>query len=347
MNAHPPEKLPWQPLFSIERGGKVEQTIYGILYGWAEDKTLDNAGKTLIKLGDIWGPIWTRSLLKPWQFLVIYPTLKEHYPQLNEQHFALMIASHNGDLAQISLLHEMMAIGGFREDDLKCSACQPMGAANRQSGVSEIYNPCAGKHLGYLLYDNAKGYDTRNYLDPASEPYKVLKELIAYLLSMEPEELAVSTDGCGMPNIALGASEIGQLYHALLNPMQNDVIRRSPDEVEKRLEHWNDVAELMQHSPEIVGGRDRLDTKLMRELSANGPVIAKEGADGLLALAIGSCPTFKDGAGFLVKLAGGYDATHLETIIRHVLSAYGLSHESPARGEVKPVFHFELNPVNV
>ncbi len=337
--------LPWHPLYSVTRSGLPELTVYGIVYGWAEERAMfNNAGVTLVRAGDTRMPLWTRSVLKPWQLMVIYPVLKQAYPQLDSRHFALMMASHSGDAGQLALLRELMALGGFSETDLQCCACQPMSPANAQASPSPLYNPCSGKHLGYLLYGKARGLNTSQYLNPMWEPYRTLTTLLGYLLNRDPGDFAVTIDGCGMPNFPASAVEIAQLYHALIMPLSRDIIRQAPDEAETVLGHWEEIAPLMRAHPELVGGQGRLDTRLMQEW----PVIAKEGADGLLALAVGRCESFADGAGFLVKLSSGWEPAQLETVIRSVLSAYGLG-EAPRPGhELQALqLHFGLNPVKV
>lgn len=339
------DTLPWQPLFTVERSGLPELTIHGILYGWADERSLmSNAGKAMMRIGDTRASIWPRSVLKPWQLMVIYPALKEAYPQLSDRHFALMTASHNSDPEQLALLKELQTLGGFSDADLQCPACQPMNAANLQPHGTPLCNPCAGKHLGYLLYFKARGLNTAQYMNPQAEPYQLLTALLGYLLNKEPEEFPITIDGCGMPNYAMSPVEIAQLYHALIMPLPRDFLRQCPEETEPAFEHWDAIAPLIRNHPELVGGQGRLDTRLMQEL----PVIAKEGADGLLALAIGKSEPFPDGAGFLVKLASGYEPKHLETVIRHVLAHYGLGAEPvQENGCLSTRFHFDLNPAQV
>lgn len=119
--------LPWEPLLTITRSGQPELTLYGILYAWAEDSSLrNNAGRSLIRCGNVQAPLWTRSLLKPWQLLTVYPTLKHAYPDLQESHYALMAASHQGEAQHQRLFQEMLQITGLPESALQCPACLPL-----------------------------------------------------------------------------------------------------------------------------------------------------------------------------------------------------------------------------
>ena len=64
--------LPWQPLFTIERSGRKEVTVYGIVClvsGFDSSSKLQSIDtvRPLVQLGDINYQLWSRSLLKPWQ----------------------------------------------------------------------------------------------------------------------------------------------------------------------------------------------------------------------------------------------------------------------------------------
>ncbi len=56
--------------------------------------------------------------------------------------------------------------------------------------------------------------------------------------------------------------------------------------------------------PDLVGGFNRLDSTIIK--AGSGRVIAKEGADGLLGLAV-EHPDYPDGLGIVIKIAHGWD----------------------------------------
>jgi len=147
--------LPWDPIFTIERSGQPEVTVSGIIsvVAGAEHKDL---GRTLLALGDVSYELWSRSLLKPWQLLSHLHLLKEAYPSLEPQHFALITASHSGESAHLCVLHELLRIGELEESLLKCPAAMPLSAEVRMKLQREghaprpLFNNCSGKHIGYL-----------------------------------------------------------------------------------------------------------------------------------------------------------------------------------------------------
>lgn len=346
-----PAELPWAPVYTTTRSGKPELTQYGIVYVWSEDRKLyANAGRSLLRIGDTRFSLWTRSLLKPFQLMALLPTLLQTYPQLSDEHVALLMASQQGDARQLELLRDIMAVGGVSEANLQCPACAPM-KGDKSQPPSPMNHPCCGKHLAHLLYMKAKGLPLDSYLQPDAEPYWLLKELLGYLLNLDDFEQ--SADGCGMPNVALSAVEIAQLYHALVMPVSRDLIRQCPDELTEILEQWNRISELMRAYPQLIGGEGRLDTCLMNgsllQPETPFPVIAKEGADGLLCVGIGPNPVFADGLGLCVKLAAGYEPKKLEAVISALLEQLGLKPETglDESGIVQTHFHFNLREAAV
>ena len=73
-------------------------------------------------------------------------------------------------------------------------------------------------------------------------------------------------------------------------------------------------------------------------------VIAKEGADGLLALGIGPNAKFSDGLGLLIKIASGYEPKQLDLIVRQLLGKLDLipNPSTTEEGVVSTEWHFEL-----
>lgn len=349
-----PANLPWGPLYTVHRSDLPEITIHGIAYVWAEDRSLyANAGRTLLKIGNPQAPLWSRSLLKPFQFMALYPELRQAYPTLESRHFALMLASQNGDAVQSELLQEILERTGLCESDLQCPACLPMRAGPNPPEFPEsaLNHPCAGKHLAHLLYQKSLALPLKAYLRPDQPAYGQLRLLLGFLLGRE--DFAESVDGCGMPNLALSAVELAQLYHALLMPVSRDVLRQAPDELTDCLTLWDDIATLMRNHPALVGGLGRLDTELMESASKGGlALIAKEGADGLLAVAVGPTAHYPDGLGLLIKVASGYEPQQLRRIVLRLLEQLDLLSLCPPLAALKspqaenPVlhtrFHFDL-----
>jgi len=72
-------------------------------------------------------------------------------------------------------------------------------------------------------------------------------------------------------------------------------------------------------------------------------ILAKQGADGLLAIAISPTPQYSDGLGLVIKLASGTDMHHMETIVKHLFYQLGLRDDEkpdPKNTHLHNTFHF-------
>lgn len=342
-------KLPWEPLFTIERSGRYEVTVSGIV------SVLDGRGQTLLAVGDVDYQLWSRSCLKPWQLLGHYRFLKEAYPALKPQHLALMESSHNGERIHLDCLKEIMEIGGVDDSLLQCPAGLSMAPDTRSEEKKRgekprsLYNGCSGKHFGFLMAIKAAGGDMSDYLNPLADHFLPLRNVLAFLLGRSSNEFATTIDGCRLPNYALSAREIASLYCGLLRSDSAGGIENAPPAVRPLLDGLPEVGALMVRYPELIGGTDRLDTKLIkRELTDDQDVslVAKEGAEGLLAVGLSASKAYPHGLGILIKVASGYEVRHFQIIIKALLEQLGLR-TAPAEIDernkhIKTEFHFRI-----
>jgi L-asparaginase II len=335
---------PWSPIYTTFRTGLAETTLYGIVNTRSE--------ASLLQVGDVDFPIWGRSLLKPWQLMVIYPALRKAYPSLEGRHYALMMASQQSDPQQVEALREILAIGALSEEQLQCPACSPMKESNKNivgSAQTPLNHPCSGKHLGYLLYAKVQNQPLDSYLQPQTEPYQLTRKLFGYLLGRDFLSATETIDGCGMPNMALSAAELAQLYQWLANGLPENLLRNAPGELALILQSWDAIAQIMRAHPEFVGGQNRLDTRLMQgqwAVESGLRTTAKEGAEGLLGVGIGPTARFPEGMGILIKLSSGYDLAVLETIVFALLRQAGLCKPLPRKLEREVQIEFQLTPTS-
>ena len=82
----------------------------------------------------------------------------------------------------------------------------------------------------------------------------------------------------------------------------------------------------MVRHPDLVGGFNRLDSTILK--AGDGHVIAKEGADGLLGMAI-EHPDYPKGLGIVVKIAHGWNAQATWYVARAVLGVLGINLRNP------------------
>ena len=119
----------------------------------------------------------------------------------------------------------------------------------------------------------------------------------------------VARDGCGLPTCSNTVSELARLF--------------------SRLASWRDedwIWEAMVRHPDLVGGFNRLDSTILK--ACGGAVLAKEGADGLLGLAVVH-PDYPQGLGVVIKIAHGWNAQATWYIARAVLGVLGFELRNP------------------
>tara|TARA_B100000003_G_C10790680_1_gene314771 strand:- start:54 stop:602 length:549 start_codon:yes stop_codon:yes gene_type:complete len=121
--------------------------------------------------------------------------------------------------------------------------------------------------------------------------------------------LRIAKDGCGLPTVSNTVAELAQIYAGLVRDKNEDWI-------------W----EAMVRHPDLVGGFNRLDSTILK--AGEGSVIAKEGADGLLGLAI-EHPDYPNGLGIVIKIAHGWNAQATWYVARAILGVLGIDLRNP------------------
>lgn len=343
-----PVPFPWLPIYSINRSDIAEVTVSGII------SVVDGKGQSLVALGDPNYVLWTRSCLKPWQLLAHLPQLKSAYPKLQPAHFALMLSSHSGEKLHLEKLDEVSTIGDVDQSLLQCPPSYPMAQADRvhaqDKGDKQTSrcNNCSGKHMGYLLAMKAKQLPLTDYLNPQGIQFEPLKNLIRFLIGKADFDFPVTTDGCRLPNYAFSIADMAKLYARLVSDYSADEIKKAPAEIQPMLQMWSDLRSYMHDYPEIVGGKGRLDTRIMQEELTNDPrlsLLAKQGADGLLSIAVSPTTKYPDGLGIVIKLASGTDMHHMETIVKelfHQLGFRDVEKPDPKNAHLQNRFYFSI-----
>ncbi len=341
-------KLPWEPLVTIVRSSLPELTASGVI------AVVDGQGRTLAAAGDVNQPMWGRSCLKPYQLLSHYLVLKEHYPALGPQHFAIMESSHNGEDIHLRLLREIEAIGGVGESALQCPPRLSASADKRReqqlagTQPSPLFNGCSGKHFGFLMAVKATGGDLSTYLNPDAPHFLPLRRLMAWLLKRPGHEFATTVDGCRLPNYALSAREMALIYCRLKTGVAERELAEAPPELRETLARVGELGELMRRYPELIGGAGRFDTRIMSGEFAPGQLslIAKDGADGLLSVGVGPTERYAHGLGILIKVASGYDMRFMEILLKAVLEQLGLRARAEEADErdrhISTTLHFQV-----
>jgi L-asparaginase II len=340
--------LPNQPLLTIERSSLPEVTIYGVM------TVQDGEGRSLVAIGDQNAKLWTRSCLKPWQLLNHLDILRKHYPALEDRHFALMLSSHSAQEYHLRTLDEIEAIGGVDDSFLQNTPLYPMNPTRRfairaaKQPPCSRWGSCSGKHMGFILALLACGLDPSKYLDPEQPHFVRMKKLLAHLVQKDWHDIPQTTDGCRLPNYALTAPEIARLYNQLARPLGSLRLPAPEPEISGSLEEFDRLKLFMSSYPQYVGGDERFDTELMQGIYTDAKeamVIAKEGADGLLCIAVAPCRLYPSGLGIVIKSSSGDDPRYFSVITLELLDRLKLLRPGQRRENklkhLNFVFHFE------
>lgn len=287
----------WEPLVDYRRNGVSENTIHGAVSWYSGSQKIHSFGGNVLCYG--------RSMMK---LFYIRAFSKELAETTNWQQKAISVSSHNGAAEHVeaaqSLLNE--SEWGLMQTPMDLPLVQ-FGRQVRRP--RRWFNNSSGHHAAILLGCKLKGWQRVGYTLPTHPVYKAYLQEVQKSLGAHWAPLRIARDGDGLPTVSMTVNELAQCYADLAKNREQDWI-------------W----ESMIRHPDLVGGFNRLDTTVMK--SCKGQVIAKEGADGLLGMAI-THPEFPNGLGVVIKIASGWNPQATWYIARGILGCLGFELRNP------------------
>jgi L-asparaginase II len=292
------------PIFELTRGSLVESLHYGSL------AVVDAHGKLVAGWGDPFAVTYLRSSAKPFQVLPFLEQGGRDFFDLSLQEIALMCASHSGTDEHMAVLRSIQARVGVQESDLRCGV-HPLGhkptiEALRQRGeaLSPNRNNCSGKHTAMLAFAGMRGLSKQGYLDLSHPIQQDILHTFAEMCSCPVEQVVVGVDGCSAPNFAVPLYHAALAYARLCDPAAGDVASQ------RRAQACRLVTDAMLSYPDMVGGPDSFDTRLMRLLGKR--LVCKGGAEGYLAMGLlpGALHAGSLALGLVFKISDGDLAGH-------------------------------------
>jgi L-asparaginase II len=265
------------PLVVATRGAHVETAHRGSV------AVVSANGRLLATAGDPRQRIWLRSAAKPFQVIPFLAAGGAARFRLSTRALALAAASHSGEPRHVRLAAAMLARGGFTEHDLHCGAHPPMHEATaislRCSGQEPgpLHNNCSGKHAAMLLACRLLGLDARTYWRRDHPLQRRILATVARTTGTPPRDVGLAVDGCSVPVFRVPLAGLALGYARLF-------ARAVPGESAREAAARRSVAAAMTAAPEMVAGTGRFTTALMRAFA--GRLLAKEGADGVYAMAV-------------------------------------------------------------
>jgi L-asparaginase len=287
----------WVPLVEYRRNDVAECTIHGAVAWVSGKKLIYSWGGNVLCYG--------RSMMKPVMMRVFADELEE---VLNWKQKAISVASHNGDTEHVQTVKSILTKSelGLMQTPHSLPLMQ-FGKQRRRP--RRWYHTCSGEHAAILRGCKLKGWSRIGYSWPHHAFHQAYLEAVRDCLGAEWLPKVVAKDGCGLPTLSMSVNELAMLYASL---------------VTRRHEDW--IWESMVRHPDLIGGFNRLDSTILK--SCDGKVIAKEGADGLLGLAI-EHPNYPEGLGVVVKIAHGWDGTASWFVARWILGVLGFRLRNP------------------
>lgn len=217
-----------------------------------------------------------RSLAKPIQFAIAADTNIIDDYKLSDKEIAIFCGSHAGSPIHIEILKKVMKRFQIKVNDFELSAQEPLDTRNFTGRKTKLHNNCSGKHLFMLLMCKYLGYSLKNYTSAEHPIQKLIHKKQTELSEFKSDFL--SYDGCGTPLWALSARDIIKAYFNIFHQKK-----------------YNKIITAILKNPDIYGGFNRLDTKIIK--LSKGKLFSKVGAGGFVIVY-----NFKKDEIFLLKL---------------------------------------------
>lgn len=314
----------YQPIYELTRGEIVESVHFGAI------AVVDSSGKLIASHGDSSIVTYLRSSAKPIQALSFIENCGQAYFNLEKREVALMCASHSGTDEHVAVVTSIQKKSGVGESDLMCGAHpishRPTEETLRQRGEkpTQNRNNCSGKHTGMVAYARMLGFPVADYINPAHPVQKIITKTFSEMSSVPEEEVQIGIDGCSAPNFAVS------LYHAALTIARLvDPENAQPSLSPKRIAACHTIVDAMLSHPDMVGGPDSFDTRLIS--AAQGRVLSKVGAEGFQILGVlpGVLSAGSPGLGIALKISDGDLKSHTRGV-------------SDPRGQIRPGVTVEI-----
>jgi len=279
-----------EKLVEIIRGNMIESFHRGDL------AVVDSDGNLLYSVGSPREKVaFIRSSSKPIQAIPVITSGAADRYQFTDAELAVFCASHSGEPVHIETVQSILSKIGLTDSALQCGRHLPFNkqAANamiqNQQEPTEVHCNCSGKHSGMLALAQHMGWDVSNYINIDHPVQQAMRQSMADFAGMAAEDIAIGTDGCGVPVFGLPVYNMALAWARLTKA---DSLGEDKAVAARR------ITQAMTNCPQLVAGTGRLCTALMTHL--NGRVVAKSGAEGVYCVGI-----LNQGIGIAVKIEDG------------------------------------------
>ncbi len=322
------------------RGDLVESIYRGdIAVVNAEGKLLYSAGDPVQKISFI------RSAAKPIQALPVVASGAMERFNISDQEIAVFCASHSGEEEHTTAVRSVLQKIGLDESYLQCGSHPPIyrKAADELvlKGItpSEVHCNCSGKHSGMLTLAQQQGWSTTDYIALDHPVQQAMLQAMATCAGIKAEEIAIGTDGCGVPVHGLSVFRMALAWANLTTP------KYLPADLAQAATR---IAQAMISHPSKVAGTNRFCSALLT--AGKGAWINKSGAQGIYC-----CGLLDQNLAIAIKIESGTGSAGYSAMVEvlrqlDLLSSQQLeelkrfhkpvmrNHRGDVVGELKPVF---------
>ncbi len=295
-----------EPLVEVTRGGITESRHRGHIVAVEPDGTI------VAYLGAPETVTYLRSSAKPHQAIPLVASGAADRFGFTEKEIALACGSHSGEPIHTEVAASMLRKIGLDPGALKCGVHEPfspeVARQLREDGVEPnvLQNNCSGKHAGMLALAMHLGEPTETYDEPTNPVQLSIGKSVSQFSGIAIEDIAVGTDGCGVPVFGVTVKAMALMYARLV---------ATPAEFDEQTRNATArIVAAMTAYPELIGGTaDRLDTEIMR--AAPGQLVSKVGAEGVYTVGILPCKDWPRGLGLALKIEDGDDHRARPTVV--------------------------------
>jgi L-asparaginase II len=295
------------PLRVESRRGRTIESVHRVSVA-----VVDAAGRRVAVNGNPGFPTFMRSAAKPFQAMPVVADGAADAYAMSTEELALACASHNSERRQVAVTRGLLGRLGCTEADL---ACGPHRALALELAVllpgerppddieppGHLASNCSGKHSGMLALARFHGWPAQGYHLPDHPVQQRCREEVARWTRLSPAAIAEAVDGCGVVTFQVPLDAMAGAFARLGVADEAAAVR---------------VREAMLAHPELVAGRHRLCTAVMRAYP--GDVVAKVGAAGVYGVALP-----RRGLGLAIKVEDGDDRANMAALVA-VLAQLGL-----------------------
>lgn len=295
-----------EPLVEVTRGGITESRHRGHVVA------VEPNGTIAAYLGFPETVTYLRSSAKPHQAIPLVASGAADHFGFSEREIALACGSHSGEPIHTEVAAAMLKKMGLGPETLKCGIHEPfspeVSRRLREKGEQPnvLQNNCSGKHAGMVALALHLGAPIETYDEPTNPVQLAIGKTISEFSGIAIEDIAVGTDGCGVPVFGITVKAMALMYARLVSP---------PAEFDDQTRTaCTRIVSAMTTYPELVGGTsDRLDTEIMR--AAKGRLVSKVGAEGVYTVGILPCGDWPRGLGLALKIEDGDDHRARPTVV--------------------------------